>query len=212
MDRVTEAQKIRNFIQYHRKPFTQENVATDTGCNKHTITRVIRELELSGSIKSNIKTGNCKVYTRCTKNKLKRSGASISPETALRLVDMLHNDWNFIPSKETARIIRNHLQCQVCGYDTVNNMAALMNMSPETVQRYVNVLECLGAVRRESGKVRWIKHVEIPKLEPYHKYREQFKAKKDQLDALSAAIHTLKAIRRQKEKERMNFLLTKVFV
>ena len=62
MGKVTEAIKIRNFIQYNSKPFTLIDVANNTECNKNTILRELRQHELSGTIKSISKQSKSKTY------------------------------------------------------------------------------------------------------------------------------------------------------
>ena len=64
---ISERRKIRNFIEFHRLPFTQDDVIEETVCNKRTVQNNIRFFELNGIIKTITKQRNSKIYVKIRK-------------------------------------------------------------------------------------------------------------------------------------------------
>lgn len=68
---VPEKRKIRNFIQYHGKPFTVEDVVSETGCHPKTVRNNIRDFAKEALIKVITHEGRQKIYIKVSDRKRK---------------------------------------------------------------------------------------------------------------------------------------------
>jgi len=210
MDKTTEAITIRNFIQYYGKPFTINDIENDTKYTKQTILKELQQHEKIGTVKSISNERKQKIYIKSQKYHLMRLDATVSINTIKMLDDILNKGWNFKPSRKTLQLISDYMQ--EIKVDKVYNIAKKLNISIETVNRYINVLECIGSVNRDYRSIIWIKYVNITQIKLYHYYIEQLNREKTYLNQLDDITKVLKKILRQKEQQRIQFLLENVFV
>ena len=124
---ISERRKIRNYIEFHRLPFTQNDVIKTTGCNKRTVQNNIRVFELNGIIKTIAKQEKHKIYVKIRKKK--------DPPS-----------WDFSPNRakliKIVEIIKQH------GLVNSSIIAESMEMSHEMICRYLNVLIVLRTIKR----------------------------------------------------------------
>jgi|GEM_PF-70496 len=138
---ISNYKKVRNFIEYHKKPFTCEEVAGETGLSYKEAMKVIAKMKAVELIKPISSNGKYKIYVRnldyAEKNPMNNYNYEI----------------NFL--KELIRRIKTG------NYRSLRQLEDIMKADRRKIIRYMTALCSIGMVSLRDGKYKVVKEVDI---------------------------------------------------
>jgi len=138
---ITNFKKVRNFIEYFKKPFTIENVASETGLSIQETKKVIGRMKAIGMIKPIASEGKYKIYVRELDYK----------------EDNQTNQYNY-----DLNILKQMIKyLKTCKIKSIRQLTDLMKLHKKTVTRYLTALCSIGMVKLINSKYQIVKNIDL---------------------------------------------------
>ncbi len=138
---ISNFKKVRNFIEYYKKPFTTEAVAGETGLSYKEAMKVLAKMKASGLIKPISQEGKYKIYVR------------VLDYVEENPINNYNYEINFL--KELIRRIKTG------NYRSLRQLEDIMKADRRKIIRYMTALCSIGMVQLVNSRYKVIKDVDF---------------------------------------------------
>ncbi len=138
---ANNCQKIKNFIEYHCKPFSTDTVIAETGLTYRQVVRILGKLKKKGMISPIAFKNIYRIYVR-------------NPDY---IDESKINEFGF--KYATLRLIIAEIKKG--NFTSFDKLQAKLPTHPHTTHKYINALYSIGAIYFVNGGFRAVKHIDL---------------------------------------------------
>jgi len=139
--KISNFKKVRNFIEYFRKPFSADIVSSETGLTQKQVTRVLGKMKNMGMIKKITKNGKFTVYVQ---------ELNYTEEDPVNSYDYELNFLNAMIKK-----------LKTGNYSSTRQLEDVLKADRRKVTRYLTALCSIGMVSLINDKYKVVKMVDL---------------------------------------------------
>jgi hypothetical protein len=138
---ISNFKKVRNFMEYWRKPFSAEIVSSETGLTLKQVTRVLGKMKKMGMVKKIATDGKLAIYVQ---------ELNYVEENPV-------NNYNYELDFLNAMIKK----LKTANYSSTRQLEEVLNADRRKVTRYLTALCSIGMVKLIDGRYKIIKKVDL---------------------------------------------------